>query len=104
MLNYDEDSQSAKVLASHYANLVGDKFLVDFMTGKVDISSQDQLQSVIDGFWGMTDLAIQDNEDGKTIAGVVDIEFWMHKLFIKVNGYMTKNGFGKQWDAAMNER
>lgn len=104
MLNYNEDSQSAKILASYYANLVGGEFLVDFMTGKVDISSQDQLRAVIDGFWDMTDLAIQDNEDGKTIEDIVDIEFWMHKLFIKVNGYMAKNGFGKQWDAAMKER
>ena len=104
MLNYDENSQSAKTLASHYANLVGDEFLVGFMVGKMEISSPDQLRSVIEGFWVMTDLAIQDCEEGKVIEGVVDIEYWMHKLLIKVNGYMTKNGFAQQWDSEMKER
>ena len=40
----------------------------------------------------------------KQIENVVDIEFWMHKLFIKVNGYMTKNGFGHIWNASVDER
>lgn len=52
----------------------------------------------------MTDLAIQDNSDNTEIDGMLDIEFWMYKLFIKVNGYMTKNGFSDLWDAAANDR
>ena len=52
----------------------------------------------------MTELAISDNESDVTIEGIYDIEFWMQKLFIKVNGYMTKHGYSKQWDEAMREQ
>jgi hypothetical protein len=59
---------------------------------------------VIKGFWQMTDLAIEDNHSNKSIEGVDDIEFWMHKLFIKMNGYMARNGFDELWDASIKER
>lgn len=78
--------------------------LLAFMSGQADITSKEQATSVIEGFWKMTDLAIQDNHDDKQIDGVVDIEFWMHKLFIKVKEYMTKNGFGHIWNASVDER
>lgn len=52
----------------------------------------------------MTNLAIQDNHDDKEIKGIADIEFWMYKLFIVVNGYMTKHGFSDVWDASVEER
>lgn len=104
MLNYDEDSQNAKILAQHYAKQVGGDFLFDFMSGAIGISTKGQLCEVIEGFWKMTDLAISDNENDKTIEGIYDIEFWMQKLFIKVNGYMTKHGHSEKWDEAMQER
>lgn len=52
----------------------------------------------------MTNLAIQDNHANKQIENIIDIEFWMQKLFIKVNGYMTKRGFKEIWDASVNLR
>lgn len=104
MLNYDEDSQNAKILAVHYAHQVGEEFLLRFMSGRADIFSREQAVLVIQGFWKMTDLAIQDNHDDKHIEGIVDIEFWMHKLFIKVNGYMAKYGFKDIWDASVHQR
>lgn len=39
---------------------------------------------IIDGFWQMTDLAIEDHQQNKQVEGIDDIEFWMHKLFNKV--------------------
>lgn len=104
MLRYDEESQNAKILAIHYARLVDEEFLLSFMSGKADILSRDQAMLVIQGFWKMTDLAVQDNHDDKQIEGVVDIEFWMQKIFIKVNGYMTKHGFKDIWDASVHQR
>ena len=104
MLKYDEDSQNAKVLAIHYASRVGGDLLKAFVSGQSDITSIEDAKLAIDGFWKMTDLAIQDNSENKEIEGINNIEFWMYKLFIKVNGYMTKNGFVDIWDAAANER
>lgn len=104
MLEYNENTQNSKILALYYANRVGGDLLVEFMGGRVDLSSKEQAASVVDGFWQMTDLAINDNHEGKQVEGITDIEFWMHKLFNKVNGYMTKNGFKDVWDKAMEER
>lgn len=104
MHTYDEGSLNAKILAIHYARLVGGEDLFEFMSGKADLLSKDQAALIIRGFWEMTDLAIQDNYDDKEIEGIADIEFWMYKLFIMVNGYMTKNGFSDIWDESVEER
>ncbi len=104
MLRYDEDSQNTKILAMYYARQVGGDALLEFMSGQSDLLSNEQAITIIQGFWEMTDLAIQDNHDDKQIEGIADIEFWMQKLFIKVNGYMTKHGFKDIWDASVNER
>jgi hypothetical protein len=104
MLKYDEDTENAKILAIHYAHQIGDDILIKFMSGEADISSTKEATLVIKGFWQMTDLAIADNHANKIIEDVNDIEFWMHKLFIKINGYMTKNGFKTLWDASVEER
>ena len=104
MLKYDADTQSAKILATHYAHQIGDDALIKFMSGETDILSTGDAALIIKGFWQMTDLAIEDNHANKIIGGVSDIEFWMHKLFIKMNGYMTKNGFKTLWDASVEGR
>jgi hypothetical protein len=104
MLRYDADSKNAKLLAIHYARQTGGELLINFMSGEADLSSTEEAALIIKGFWQMTDLAIADNHANRIIGDVSDIEFWMHKLFINVNGYMTKNGFKALWDAAVEER
>jgi hypothetical protein len=104
MLRYDADSKNAKLLAIHYARQIGGDLLINFMSGESELSNTEDARLIIKGFWQMTDLAITDNHANKIIEGVTDIEFWMHKLFIKVNGYMTRNGFKTLWDASINDR
>lgn len=52
----------------------------------------------------MTDLAAEFHLSNKEVDGVDDIEFWIHKLFNKICGYMTKNGFGDLWDEEFKNR
>jgi|SRR5690606_21165580 len=104
MLNYNEASYPAKVLAVHYSKQVDDEDLVRFMSGQSDIEGKDAASKIIGGFWKMTDLAIADYQNGKQIEGIDDIEFWMHKLFNKVYGYMVKHGFESEWDSASQIR
>ncbi len=104
MLEFNENSYNSKVLAIHYANKIGDELLISFMSGQVDLRSGDEAAEIINGFWRMTDLAIRDNENGIEVQEITDIEFWMHKLFNKVAGYMTKNGFKEPWQEALNKR
>jgi hypothetical protein len=44
------------------------------------------------GYWAAV---IKDSGD---IMGITSKKFWMHKLFNKVYGYMTRNGFADIWD------
>lgn len=98
MLEFNESTQKAKVLAVHYATLVGDPVLISFMSSEAGIQSADEAKSVISGFRKMTDLAVEDHHNNVTVEGIADIEFWMYKLFNKVYGYMVKHGFSDTWD------
>lgn len=104
MLNYNEASNPAKILAIHYSNRVGDADLISFMAGQSGISSKEIALRISEGFWQMTDLAADDYIENKQIEGIDDIEFWMHKLFNKVYGYVNKNGFQDEWDRASDQR
>jgi hypothetical protein len=98
MLEFNESTQKAKILAVHYSVLVGDPLLISFMSSETDIESADQAKRIIEGFRQMTDLAVEDHHNNVTIEGISDIEFWMYKLFNKVHGYMVKHGFSDIWD------
>lgn len=98
MLEFNESTQKAKVLAVHYSVRVGDPLLISFMSSEADIQSADQAKRIIEGFRQMTDLAVDDHHNNVTVEGIVDLEFWMYKLFNKVYGYMAKNGFSDIWD------
>lgn len=104
MLEFNEITLKAKILAEHYAQQVGDELLIAFMRGKKSISNTQEAQTIINGFWQMTDLAIADHHNDLTVDGITDIEFWMHKLFNKVGGYLIKQGYKTQWEAALDER
>lgn len=93
MLEYNENTKNARILAIHYAEKIGGDALIAFMRGECDIKSGDELETIIRGFWAMNDLAISDSHNDVMVDGISDIEFWMHKLFNRVGGYMIKNGY-----------
>ncbi len=103
MLNFDSDSVNAQKLAIHYSKRMNDDYVINFMSSKVDIATPDEALKIAKAFWEMTDLAIDDNDNNVTIDGVNDLEFWMHKLFNKISGYLKKNGYDAQWDQATDE-
>jgi len=104
MLEFNENTKSAQKMAIYYAKKLEDQLLIDFMSSSKELNTQEEAAAVINGFWEMTDLAIEDNNNDKSIEGISDIEFWMHKLFNKVYGYMLKNGFEEQWQRISDQR
>lgn len=103
MLNFDTDSANAQTLAIHYSKKVNDEYVIKFMSSKAEIKSPEEAFKIAKAFWVMTDFAIDDNDNDVVIEGINDIEFWMHKLFNKVSGYLKMNGFEAQWDQASDE-
>lgn len=100
MLSFTADDAPARLLAVHYAKQIGDTELIRFMSSEIDIESAEAARSIISGFSKMTALAADDFEQDRQIEGIADIEFWMHKLFNKVYGYMSRHGFQNAWDNA----
>jgi len=99
MLSFTADDAPARLLAVYYAKQFGDPALIRFMSGEIGIESAQAAASIITGFAQMTALAAADFQQGRQIEGIDDIEFWMHKLFNKVYGYMAKHGFQSEWDS-----
>lgn len=104
MLNYTEAQEPAHILADHYSKDLDNILYRNFILGNAEIQSAEHAQKIIDCFWAMTELAIADNSAGKEIAGVTDIEFWMHKIYQKVSGYMTTHGYNQLWDESHENR
>lgn len=99
MLEFATEDENARLLAIHYANKIGDEFIISFMSSKISISTSEQAIKVTRLFWEMVDLSIDDNENDISVEGVINIEFWMYKLFNKVSGYIATRGFEKQWES-----
>ncbi len=99
MLSFTADDAPARLLAVYYAKQIGDPALIRFMSGEIEIESTEAAVSIIAGFSQMTALAGVDFEQDRQIEGISDIDFWMHKLFNKVYGYMAKHGFQSEWDS-----
>ena len=98
MLEFNDSDYEAKILARHYSEKLDSELFSQFVTAEVDVSSKDEAEEVIRYFWKMVDLSIDDNDNNVLIDGVEDIEFWMHKLFNKVSGYMEVHGYEDLWD------
>lgn len=98
MLSYTDADEGSKVLAKHYTKILENEPFKNFMLAESEIKTADEAILITELFWRMVDLSIVDNENNVIVDGVSDIEFWMHKLFNKVSGYMLKNGFEEQWD------
>ncbi|WP_445356512.1 hypothetical protein ACJJIC_04205 [Microbulbifer sp. ANSA002] len=104
ILKFNESTKESQVLAIHYAKKLENDLLLEFVSSRKEIESSEEATQIAQGFWDMTDLAIEDHASNKSIEGVDNIEFWMHKLFNKVYGYMVKNGYKIQWQEISNKR
>lgn len=98
MLNYTDADKGSMVLAKHYTKVLGNERFKNFLLAESEIKTADEAALMTELFWKMVDLSIADNENNVAVDDVSDIEFWMHKLFNKVSGYMMKYGFEAQWD------
>lgn len=104
MLSFDESTAESKKLAMHYANQTDLPGLIKFIDGKYIPENKQQAQLIINAFWQMTGMAIDDCQADKVVEGISDIEFWMHKLFNKFGGYMIKNGYRDIWEKEARNR
>ncbi len=104
MLSFDEIAAEPKKLAMYYASQTDLPDLIKFIDGKYIPENKQQAQLIMNAFWQMTDMAIDDYHADKVVEGISDIEFWMHKLFNKIGGSMIKNGYRDIWGEEARKR
>ena len=104
MLNYTGARRPAFKLAEHYSDRLQNPLFAGFILGKEDIHSSTDARVISELFWNMTDLAIEDSQSDKEIQGIADIEFWMHKIYQKVSGYMTTHSYSEIWQTLHENR
>ena len=103
MLSFNQNTQAAQNLAVHYARVVGDQALIDFMSAKAGLDSNEIAEQIARSFWAITNLAIDDNKAKREFCGTCDLEFWMYQLFNKMTGYFSKLEYEEIWDRVENE-
>ncbi|OZG74147.1 hypothetical protein BTA51_03745 [Hahella sp. CCB-MM4] len=97
MIEFSEDQVNAKTLAIHYAKKMNDSFFLDFILSRADITNEADAVKISDAFWELTDLAVEDQLNNVEVEGIIDLEYWMLKLFNAVMGYITKRGYDDTW-------
>ena len=103
MLSFSESDMPSKKLAVYYAKKLNDDLMIEILSAKKAISSAAEAKQVTRAFWEMVDLAAQDNQHDVSIEGITDIEFWMHKLFNIIMGYVDACGFKSEWNSITRE-
>ncbi|MES2674572.1 MAG: hypothetical protein V4660_10045 [Pseudomonadota bacterium] len=99
MLNYLAEDETTKNIAIYYANQINNSLAESFFSGKISISSSAEAIQIAKCFWEMTELAVDDYLNDRTVLEGVDAQFLMQKLLNMVYGYYEKNGFKQEWKA-----
>ena len=97
MLEFSKDEKNSQILAIHYAQKLNNSLFLNFVSSKTDIASKEEAVSVTEAFWEMTDLAAEDTQKDAVVEGIVDLEFWLQKLFSIVRGHLFTCGYKEAW-------
>jgi len=103
MFNFTNTDEQAKAIAHHYCQILKKPLADAFFSEQRSPSTKQEALDIAKAFWETTELASQDHLNGTEILENIDIEFWMHKLFNKTQGYFQKNGFSDEWKQAEAE-
>lgn len=97
MMNFNEYNQPAKTLVLHYAQKLDCDLAKAIVSGESNLSSKKEAESLAYFFWEMTDQAVEDENDNKSIEGISDLQSWLEKALYIFTGYFKKQGYEKEW-------
>ena len=103
MISFSENDLYAKKLAIHYAKVLGNNYAEKILILSADITTPEDAEQITRFYWAMVDLAVKDQQQGKEIEGIVDLEHWMEKLLNIIMGYLNRVGLGEYWSKISNE-
>lgn len=100
MINYKYEEE--KIVALHFAKRLNETKVLSIIENG-DIKSTEEAELLSKFFWNMNRKAISDDSDGLKIPCEGSSEYWIEKIYNTWEGYMLKNGFISEWDAASDE-
>lgn len=97
MMKFNEYNQPAKRLVLHYARQLNSELAKAIVSGETNLGSKEEAVSLAYFFWEMTDKAVDDENENKTIEGISDIRSWLEKALYVFTGYFKKQGYEQEW-------
>ncbi|ABC29795.1 hypothetical protein HCH_03029 [Hahella chejuensis KCTC 2396] len=96
MLDFSgRDSQAREVMA-HFAERHGDLLLIRLSKGSAAVETVEQAVKLAEFFWWMLDQSEADRESGSLLDE--NTPFWVERLMTIISGYLTVQGFEKEWE------
>ncbi|GAB2895339.1 hypothetical protein ACCI51_04090 [Microbulbifer echini] len=81
----------------HYAEKMENEAALDILQKGV-VSNREQALALSQLYWGMIDVAADDQGSGFPLLEKEGIEQWMEYIFHSLNGYLVSNGYEEEWD------
>ncbi|WP_431685700.1 hypothetical protein [Hahella sp. NBU794] len=96
MIDFSGRDEAAQDVMAHYALRFGDPFIVGLSQNAVPVATPEQATELAEFFWWMLDQSIADGESGKLYDA--NVPFWVERLMTIISGYLTVQGFEKEWE------
>ncbi|ROS05570.1 hypothetical protein EDC56_1107 [Sinobacterium caligoides] len=103
MMNFNEYNQPSKILVLHYAKILNCDLAREIACGNSDLSSKKEAEILAYFFWQMTDQAAIDENEGKVIDGIADLQSWLQKALYIFAGYFKRQGYEVVWSEGYDQ-
>lgn len=103
MLDFSGNDQKAKQVVLHYARELDNAFVFDLVNKDLDIRSKEEAIVLAEFYWAMLDKSAEDKEQGVIVLDEPDLQYWMERLMNIVGGYLSKIGYGDQWNQVCDD-
>lgn len=97
MITYKYEEE--KIVALHFASRLNELDVIKIIEDGY-VKNSEEAVMLSDFFWKMNEKAILDDSEGLKIPCEGSSEYWIEKIYNSWEGYMLKNGFISEWDAA----
>jgi len=81
----------------HYAEKMENEAALNILRRGM-VSNREQALELSQFYWGMLDIAANDQGSGVAILEKEGIEQWMEYIFHSLNGYLVSSGYEEEWD------
>lgn len=99
MLQFNDDSEKAKLALLHYAHRLNNPLVISLVTEAVEVKDLTEACSLVAFYWDMLDASIDDQPLGIDVLGDANLQGLMSELFNIFSDYLNSQNYANAWDA-----